>query len=244
MSAMLATLRRELRAYFFSPLAWALLTLLLVINGTIFALIISFLSDPRSAGGRPLDFFFSSSWVILMFIVPLLTMRLIAEERTSGSIEVLMSAAVTEVQVVVGKYLAALLFFGFLWLPTLSYAAIVARFSEIDWGTIASGYLGIVAAGAVFLAIGTLASSFVRSQVVAGVITFAVVFFFFLVFGSLQSLVNSPLWREFFAYVDVAGQMDDFARGVVDTRHLAFDLTTVVFLLFLTSRTLASKKWR
>ncbi len=244
MSALLATLRRELRAYFFSPLAWALLTLLLVINGTIFALIISFLSDPRSAGGRPLDFFFNSAWIVLMFIIPLLTMRLIAEERTSGSIEVLMSAAVTEVQVVVGKYLAAWLFFIFLWLPTLAYAGIVAKFSEIDWGTIAAGYLGIFAVGAVFLAMGTLASSLVRSQVVAGVITFAAVFFLFLVFGSLQSLVNGSVLKEFFAYVDVAGQMDDFARGVVDSRHLVFDLTTVVFLLFLTSRSLASKKWR
>lgn len=244
MSGILATLRRELCAYFFSPLAWALLTLLLVINGTIFALILSFLSDPRSAGGRPLDFFFSSSWVVLMFIVPLLTMRLFSEERSSGSIEVLMTAAVTEIQVVVGKYLAALLFYLFLWLPTLAYAAIVAGYSEIDWGTIASGYLGIFAAGSVFLAIGTLASSLARNQVVSGVITFAVVFFLFLVFGSLQSLVNSSVWKEFFAYLDVAGQMDDFARGVVDSRHLVFDLTTVIFLLFVTSRTLAAKKWR
>jgi ABC-2 type transport system permease protein len=244
MTGILATVRRELRAYFFSPLAWALSTFLLVINGTIFALIVSFLNDPRSAGGRPLDFFFNSSWVVLLFVVPLLTMRLIAEERSSGSIEVLMTAPVTELQVVVGKYLAALAFFAFLWLPTLAYAGIVARYSEIDWGIVAAGYLGIFAVGAVFLAIGILASSLARSQVVAGVITFAAVFFLFLVFGSLQSLVNSPLWKEIYAYADVAGQMDDFARGVVDSRHLAFDLSVIVFLLFLTSRTLAAKKWR
>jgi ABC-2 type transport system permease protein len=244
MTGIMATVRRELRAYFFSPLAWALLTFLLVINGTIFALIISFLNDPRSAGGRPLDFFFNSSWVVLLFVVPLLTMRLIAEERSSGSIEVLMTAPVTELQVVVGKYLAALVFFAFLWLPTLAYAGIVAHYSEIDWGIVAAGYLGIFAVGAVFLGVGILASSLARSQVVAGVITFAAVFFLFLVFGSLQSLVNSSLWKEIYAYADVAGQMDDFARGVVDSRHLAFDLSVIVFLLFLTSRTLAAKKWR
>lgn len=246
MSALWATFQRELRAYFVSPLAYVVLFFFLTINGIVFSLIVSHLADPRAPGGRPFDFFFNGFpfWVLLLFVVPVITMRLIAEERRSGSIEALMTAPVTEGQVVVGKYLAALLFYVFLWLPTVAYAGIIEAFSEVDWGTVAAGYLGIFAVGAMTLAVGMLASALARNQIVAAVMTFALLMVLFFVFGWMEGLVNDPTLKEVFAYLDLLAPMDDFARGIVDTRSLVYSLSATVFFLFLTSRALEAKKWR
>ena len=180
---------------------------------------------------------------MLIFVAPVLTMRLISEERRSGSIEVLMTAPVTETQVVLGKYGAALSFYVFLWLPTLIYAILVDVYSDIDWWTVAAGYLGILGIGAMFLAAGMLATALSRSQLVAAMVTFALLFGFFSVVF-LEGLVNSDLGREITGYLSVRQQMQDFSMGIVDTRHLVFDLSMTVFFLFLTSRALAAKKWR
>ncbi len=140
MSGLIATLNRELRAYFVSPLAYVILGFFLSLNGYVFAVIVSFLSDPRAGGSTtPLELFFGDTfffWLVLMIMVPLVTMRLLAEERRSGTIEILMTAPVSEAQVVVGKFLAAFGFYVFLWLPTLAYVVIVARGSEVDWVTL------------------------------------------------------------------------------------------------------------
>lgn len=246
MSGIWATLKRELRAYFFSPMAYVVAAFLLVVNGIVFSIIVSYLADPRFPAGRPLDYFFGGTWLfwlVLIFVAPVLTMRLISEERRSGSIEVLMTAPVTETQVVLGKYGAALSFYVFLWLPTLVYAILVDVYSEIDWWTVASGYLGILGIGAMFLAAGMLATALSRSQLVAAMITFALLFGFFSVVF-LEGLVNAELAREITGYLSVRQQMQDFSMGIVDTRHLVFDLSVTVFFLFLTSRALAAKKWR
>ncbi|MEM7049158.1 MAG: ABC transporter permease subunit [Acidobacteriota bacterium] len=246
MNAIVATFLRELKAYFFSPLAYVVLFFFLVVNGAVFALIVNYLNNPLAEAGRPFDIFFGGSiffWLILLFATPVLTMRLIAEERKSGSIEVLMTAPVTEDQVVIGKYLAAFAFYCFLWLPTVLYAVIVDRASDIDWGTIASGYLGIALIGGFFLALGVLGSAMSRNQIVAAIISFALsLLVFVLVF--LPGLVNDPGLQQLFSYVSVVEHMDEFARGIVDTRRLVFYLSTTVFLLYLASRTLEEKKWR
>jgi ABC-2 type transport system permease protein len=245
--ALTAIVDRELRAYFFSPMAWVLLTFFLLVNGYVFSLIVSFLSDPRAGGSTtPLKLFFGDTfffWLVLLFVAPMLTMRLLAEERRSGTIEPLMTAPVSEGQVVVGKYLAALGFYLFLWLPTLAYVLIVARGSEVDWGPIASGYLGILGIGAVFLAVGIFGSSFTRSQIVAAFVTFALLMLFFAV-AFLDGLVTNETLQSFLGYLNLLQHMDEFGKGIVDTRRLVYYLTTVVLFLFLTSRALQAKKWR
>jgi gliding motility-associated transport system permease protein len=244
--AIAATFLRELRAYFFSPLAYVVLFFFLVVNGAIFVLIVSYLSNPASPAGRPLDVFFGGSflfWMVLLVSAPVLTMRLIAEERRSGSVESLMTAPVSAGEVVAGKYLAALAFYVFLWLPTVVYAGLIDHYSEIDWGTVGAGYLGIFLVGALFLAIGTFGSSLSRNQIVAAIIGFALIaLIFFLAF--LPGLVNDPAWKEVFSYVSVVEHMDDFAKGIVDTRRVVFYVTTTLLFLFLTSRMLEEKKWR
>lgn len=246
MKAVWATFARELRAYFFSPLAYVVLFFFLVVNGFVFALIVSFLNDPRSPAGRPLDLFFGGTlffWLILLFVTPVLTMRLISEELRSGSIEVLMTAPVTEGQVVAGKYLASLVFYLFLWLPTLAYAGILAHYSQVDWGPIGAGYLGILGIGGLFLAVGLFASAMTRSQLLAAIITFALLIFFFS-FGLLENLVNNETAKQVFSYLNLWNHMDDFAKGIVDTRRLVYYLSAILFFLFLTSRALEDRKWR
>jgi gliding motility-associated transport system permease protein len=246
MRAVWATFDRELRAYFFAPLAYVVLFFFLVINGFVFAMIVSFLNDPRSSGGRPLDLFFGGTlffWLVLLFVGPVLTMRLLSEELRSGSIEVLMTAPVTEGQVVAGKYLAALTFYLFLWLPTLAYAGIIAYHEKVDWGPIAAGYLGILGIGALFLAVGLFASAMTRSQLMAAIITFALLIFLFS-FGLLENLVNDETAKQAFGYLNLWNHMDEFAKGIVDSRRLVYYASATLFFLFLTSRALADRKWR
>jgi ABC-2 type transport system permease protein len=246
-NGILATLRRELFAYFYSPLAYVVLTFFLLVNGYVFALIVSFLSDPRSSGSTtPLKLFFGDTfffWIVLIFVTPVLTMRLLAEERRSGTIESLMTAPVTELQVVLGKYLAALLFFVFLWLPTLVYVAIVARGSAVDWGPIASGYLGVFAIGAVFMAVGVFGSSFTKNQIVAAIVTF---FFLLVLFsiGLMENLANGETAKKILGHLNLWQHMDDFAKGIVDSRRLVYYATGAGLFLFFTTRALAAKKWR
>ena len=246
MNALLATLSRELRAYFFSPLAYVILTFFLLINGGVFLLIVSYLNDPQATGSvTPLKLFFGDTfffWMILLFITPILTMRLLAEERRSGTIEMLMTAPITEGQVVTGKYLAALLFYIFLWIPTLVYVAIVGRSSPIDWGPILSGYLGILGIGGVFLALGVFGSSFAKNQIVAAIITFAMLLFFFTI-AFLDSLVSGEAAQKVLSYANLLEHMDEFSRGIVDTRRLIYYVSTIVLFLFLSSRILEAKKW-
>ena len=246
MKGILANFSREFRAYFFSPMAYIVAALLLVINGVVFWLIVSFLNDPRAAIGAPLQLFFGQTfffWLVLIFVAAVLTMRLLSEERRSGTIEVLMTSPVTEEQVVVGKFLAALAFYVFLWLPTLVYPALLSYYSEVDWGPVATGYLGILGIGSLFLAVGVLASSLTRSQLVAAVITFAVLVFMIVV-GFLENLVTDESWKQLIGNLNLMQHMDDFGKGVIDTRWLVYYLSATVLLLFLSSRVLENKKWR
>jgi ABC-2 type transport system permease protein len=246
MNGILATLGRELRAYFLSPLAYIVAALLLVVNGLTFGVILSFLNDPRAGIGAPLEFFFGQTvyfWLVLLFITPVLTMRLLSEERRSGTIETLMTAPITEAQVVLGKFLAALVFYTFLWAPTLAYAGILALYHEVDWGPVASGYLGIFGIGALFLSIGLFATALTRSQLVAAILTFALLIPVF-TFGLLEMLVNEEAIKTVFGYLNMWQHMEEFSKGIVDTRHLVYYISVTAFFLFLATRALAARKWR
>ncbi|MEA2603206.1 MAG: gliding motility-associated transport system permease protein [Acidobacteriota bacterium] len=243
MNGVLATYRRELRAYFFSPLAYVVLFFFLVVNGIIFVYLIGQLNDPRSAGGPPLKYFFSASWLMLLLLGPVITMRLVSEELRSGSIEVLMTAPVTEGQVIGGKFLASLTFYGFLWLPTLAYAGMISLYEKVDWGPVLAGYLGILLIGSLFLAVGIFASAMTRSQLLAAMMTAALLFLLFLL-GVFEELVNNDVAKKALGYVSIWNHIDEFANGIVDTRRLVYYLSGTLFFLFLASRALEDKKWR
>lgn len=247
MNAIWATLTRELRAYFLSPLAYIVSALLLLVNGFVFWIIVAFLNDPRSGGSAtPLDLFFGQTlffWLVLLFITPIITMRLISEERRSGTIETLLTAPITEGQVVAGKFGAAFLFYAFLWVPTLVYAGILAYYSEVDWGPVASGYVGILGIGALFLSVGMLATALTRSQLVAALLTFAMLIPLF-AFGLLEMLSNGEAIRQVLGYLNLWQHMEELGKGIVDTRRLVYYSTGSALFLFLAGRALAVRRWR
>jgi ABC-2 type transport system permease protein len=245
-SGLVAIARRELKAYFYSPLAYVVLTFFLLVQGYYFSIIVSYLSNPQMPAGKPLELFFGQTiftWLVLIFAGTFLTMRLVSEELRSGTIETLMTAPVTEAQVVLGKYAAALAFYLFLWAPTLVYVFVIRAFTPVDWGPIAASYLGILGIGALFLAVGLFASATSKNQIVAAIVTF---FFLLVLFsiGLMESLVQGEAWRKVLGHLNLWTHMDDFAKGIVDTRRLVYYASAAALFLFLTARALEAKKWR
>ena len=247
MNPIVVTFTREVRAYFFSPLAYAVLTCFLFINGISFTILVGYLNDAPSSVGAPMELFFGGTilfWLALVFVGPVIPMRLLSEERRSGGLEILMTAPVTETQVVLGKYFASLAFYMALWLPTLAYSLIIWTYSDtVDWGPIASAYLGVFGIGAMFLAVGVFSSAVSRNQIVAAILAFALVFGF-LILGLMEFLVNGELLKEVLAYVNLIQHMEEFAVGVVDTRRLVYYLSMSALFLVLSVHTLAQNKWR
>ncbi len=241
-----AIIRRELIAYFSSPLAYVVMTAFLLMQGYIFSLIVSFLNNPQTPSMTPLRLFFGGTiffWLFLLFVVPVITMRLIAEERRSGTIEVLLTSPVSELQVVVGKFLAALTFYVALWFPTVLYVVVLKRHSEIDLGPVAAGYLGVLLLGFLFLAVGTFASTLTDNQLIAAIIAFATMVLLFSI-GLVEQLASSPAIKAALGQMNLWTQMDDFAKGIVDSRHVIYQLSTGLLFLFLAAKSLEVKKWR
>jgi ABC-2 type transport system permease protein len=247
MTKILAIVRRELIAYFSSPLAYIVLTAFLLMQGYIFSIIVSFLNNPMTQAMTPLRLFFGGTvffWLFLLFTVPVITMRLLAEERRSGTIEVLLTSPVTEGQVIAGKFLAALLFYVVLWLPTLIYVVLLKQHSSIDLRPVLAGYLGVLLVGFLFLAVGTFTSTLTNNQLIAAIIAFAVLIALFSIGLVEQLLVSSSVIRDALGYMNLWTHMDDYAKGIIDTRHVVYELSVGLLFLFLAAKSLEVKKWR
>ncbi len=243
----LAIVRRELIAYFSSPLAYIVLTAFLLMQGYIFYIIVSYLNNPNTQAMTPLRLFFGGTvffWLFLLFVVPVITMRLIAEERRSGSIEVLLTSPVSEGQVITGKFLAAFIFYLVLWAPTLIYVLILKQHSAIDLGPVAAGYLGVALIGFLFLGVGTFASTLTNNQLVAAILAFAAMIVLFSIGLVEQLVVSSSAIRDALIQMNLWTHMDDYAKGIVDSRHVVYELSVGLLFLFLASKSLEVKKWR
>jgi len=237
-----AIVGREWRAYFFSPLAYVILAAYMFANGWIFARIVEFLSSPNAPHERVVPLMFTNTffWIFTLFLVPILTMRLLAEERRSGTLEVLLTSPVSETAVVVGKFLGALGFFMVVWVPSLVFILYLRSKTDVDLGAVAAGYLGIALLGSYFLAIGTFASAVTKNQILAAIVAFAILIPVFSI-GLLGSGVD-PARQNVIGYFNVWDHAEEFSRGVVDTRRLVYYLSGTVLFLFLASTVLASKK--
>lgn len=239
--------KRELFALFVTPLAWVVMTAFLVVQGLHFYVIVAhFASSPElGAEGGPIQAFFGGTVLIylpLLFICPLLTMRLLAEERRSGTIESLLTAPVTAAGVVLAKYAAALTTYAAMWAPTLLYVAVVSRAGPVDLRVVASSYLAVLVVGAAYLAVGTMTSALTRSQLTAGAASaMALVFLFILGIGAFV-FDEGPL-HEVCAHVSVWAAMDDFSRGIVDLRRLVFFGSLAAVSLFVTVRAVEAWRW-
>jgi ABC-2 type transport system permease protein len=237
-----AIVGREWRAYFLSPLAYVILTAYMFLNGFIFSRIVAFLSTPGVPRERFLSLMFTNTyfWIFTLFIVPIITMRLLAEERKAGTLEVLLTSPVSETTVVIGKFLGALGFFLVVWIPSLVFVLYLGSQTAVDYGSVASGYLGIALIGAYFIAIGVFASTLTKNQIVAAILTFAMLIPLFSA-GLFQSGAD-PSRQSIVDYLNMWDHMDEFARGIVDTRRLVYYLSGMAFFLFLSIVVLSSKK--
>ncbi|MDH5675650.1 MAG: ABC transporter permease [Myxococcales bacterium] len=249
MTAVFTIARREIFAFFVSPMAYVVLTAWLLIFGVIFYLLALFLAGQGPGGGQSLiEAFYGGTtlfYLPLLVISPILTMRLMAEERSSGTIEALMTAPVTEVQIVLGKYLAALVYWVALWVPTLFYVWLAGGTGEdvIDEGAIAATYVGIFGIGLFYMAVGLLMSIVARNQIVAAVLTFTVLFGIFVIGLAGYATLDDDL-RAVFEYLGLWTQMSSFSKGVVDTRYLVYDVSIAFLALFLSVRLLQAERWQ
>ena len=242
MKKLFAIVGREWRAYFLSPLAYVILTAYMFLNGFIFSRIVAFLSTPGVPRERFLSLMFTNTyfWIFTLFIVPIITMRLLAEERKSGTLEVLLTSPVSETTVVLGKFLGALGFFLVIWIPSLVFVLYLGSRTAVDYGSVASGYLGIALIGAYFIAIGVFASTLTKNQIVAAILTFAMLIPLFSA-GLFQAGAD-PSRQTIIDYLNMWDHMDEFARGIVDTRRLVYYLSGMAFFLFLSAVVIYSKK--
>ncbi|HSN56514.1 MAG TPA: ABC transporter permease [Candidatus Sulfomarinibacteraceae bacterium] len=246
MKALAAIVRRELIATFSSPLAWIVMAAFLLLQGALFVLIVGYLSQPGQSSMSILQAFFGGTIFFWFFLVvaPLITMRLVAEERRSGTIEVLLTSPVTEGQVIVAKFAAVWLFYLVLWLPTLVYVLMVKSQADIDWGAVASSYLGVALFGALFVSLGLLASTLSRNQIVAAVIAFTGLIVLFALPLLRGLLLGSSGLAAVIDHADLWQHMADYAKGIVDTRHVVYELSLTVLFLFLATKSLELSKWR
>src|ERR1700722_18237493 len=231
--------RRELTSYFFSPIAYVAIAVFLI------ACSFTFWDDfqPGEIAGMRNLF----NWMVwlLVSIIPLLSMGLLAQEWSTGTIESLMTAPVGETDVVLGKFLGAFAFFLVMLAPTLLYVAILAMYANprIDFGPIQSGYLGIILVGGLFISIGLFCSSLTRSQIVAAVATAAVLFLITIVPWWASGKLLSPTWTKVLDQT-VFKRYTDFSRGIIDSGHLAFFVLSTAVFLFMTTKVLESRRWK
>jgi ABC-2 type transport system permease protein len=240
--------RRELAAYFLSPVAYVVTIFFLVVMGFSFWLLASILIQGEGGITVMKELFGSVFfWLALLVIVPLLTMRLLAEEKRSGTMEALMTAPVTDAEMVLAKYAGALSFFVAMWIPTVTYAFILREFSSesapIDLGPMMGGYFGALLIGAFYLSVGVFCSSLTRNQTVSAMMCFAVLGVAFFV-GFLPYISRNPVIQVLGLYVSSVTHMLDMSRGAVDTRPIVLYVTGTFFMLFATVKTVESQKWR
>jgi ABC-2 type transport system permease protein len=240
--------KRELFAFFVTPLAWVLISVFLLVQGMHFYLLVQHFSSVADVASdqTPVQAFFGNTvllYLILFLLIPAMTMRLFAEERRSGTIESLMTAPVSSAAVVLAKYAASVTTYVAMWAPTLLYLVILQRTGDIDWQTAAASYLGVLLVGAGYLALGLLASALTKSQFLALVLSALVILTLFILGISAYVTREGTMLHDVCSYISIWEQMNDFANGVVDTRRLAWNGTLVVLPLFVTTRVVDAWRW-
>ena len=226
---------RELRSFFNSPVAYIVIVVFLVILGWFFTsnLFIANISTLRTV--------FEMTPFLLLFFAPAITMRLISEEKKSGTLELLITKPVKEFEIIAGKFLAAWALYFFTLLPTLCYYITVSLVGKLDLGPIIGGYLGLLFVGAVFLAVSVFGSSVTENQVVAFIVSFLIVFALFMldkVLFYLPGSLATPL-----EYISIDYHFSNIARGVIDTRDVIYYLSAIGIALVMGSIVLQKRRW-
>lgn len=246
--AFFVLLKRELGAVALSPIAYVTFVLLYVVNGFSFQFLLYAISKNSALQNMSImQVFFGTFfyWIVIIISVPILTMRLFSEEYKSGTIELLLTAPVTDWDVILSKYVSQVLFYLALWLPTLFYLGIFQILTKnqipLNWGPVILTYAMVLLVGMFYLAVGLFTSALSRNQVLAAFASFALIIlvFFagFLGFGSSNSV-----FQDMISYISVLGHMQTFSKGIFDTRPIIFYLSCTVFFLLLTHQVMSYRR--
>ena len=250
MSIYLTLTRRELAAFFLSLTGYVVIAAVTFLVGASFVMLIHNLgTDPFSLPVTEVFFNSFLFWMIVILAAPVITMRLFALEKAAGTFETLMTTPVGDLQVVAAKFTAAMIFYLLMWLPSLACLLIVGHLTDqknaLDAGTLGGVYLGIFLSGGLLLSVGCFTSSLTRSQVVAAVVSLAAGVALFIVAYVAQGATATDPWQEQILHCfNLFKQMDDFSRGVVDTRTVVFYASFSLLFLFLTLRVVESRRWK
>ena len=245
-------LRRELAAFFLSLTGYLIIAAVALLIGLGFYVSMTGLLNSDSPSSMPLTELFYGTfyfWLIVLLIAPVITMRLFALEKYSGTFETLMTTPVGDLQVVAAKFTAAVIFYMVTWLPMLVCVFIVRHFTgqkdSLDAGTMGGMYLGTFLVGCLFLSLGCFASSLTRSQMAAAMVSFVLGVSLFSL-GFLADAIQTPVrWQaKVLSHFGLFQQMHNFTRGMVDTTTLVFYASLTFFFLFLTLRVVESRRWK
>ena len=249
----LAIAQRELNAYFGSPIAYVLIGFFALLFGWFFYVPLAYFEQQSmQMGMNPMQTLninqmligptLMNTTVIMLFLFPLITMRTYAEEKRSGTIELLLTSPVTDVQIILGKFLGAMTLYACMLALSMIHIGILFWFGNPEWKPIVTGYLGLLMMGGCFLSLGLFISSLTKNQIVAAMATFAV-FLMLWVINWIGTFVG-PNTQAVLAHLSLTEHYDDFARGVIDTKHIIYYLSFMAFGLFLTAKSVDSERWR
>ena len=254
MRNILAIAHKELKSYFSSPIAYIVLGFWALLYGYFFVAILQYFvrqsmqmsqfQGPQAMNVnqqliRPLV---QNVTILVLFLMPMVTMRTYAEEKRSGTIELLLTSPITDWQIILGKFLGAMSLYATMLAVTLIHLALLFIYGRPEWKPIVTAYLGLLLLGGCFISVGLFISSLTKNQVVAFSATFGV-FLFLWVINWIGSF-SGPTVNELTNYLSIVGHFDDFAKGVVDTTHLIYYLSFITFGLFLTAKSVDSERWR
>ena len=254
MRNVLAIAEKELRSYFASPIAYIMIGLFSLLFGWFFyVFLMAFVQQSEQmmqfggGGGANVNQMmirglFQNTAVIILFVMPMITMRTYSEEKRSGTIELLLTSPVTDLQIILGKFIGALGLYVAMLVVTMVYMAILFRIGNPEWRPIVAGYLGLLLMGSCFLSAGLFISSLTKNQIVAGFLTFATFLMLWIINWLGES--SGPTTRDLLNYLSITEHFEDFSRGIIDTKHVLYYLSFITFGLFLTAKSVDSERWR
>jgi ABC-2 type transport system permease protein len=254
MSNIIIICRKELKSYFASPIAYGLMVFFAVIAGYFFyaatAIFVSRGMEAQMMGrGMPMDM---NEWIIRpvlmnvsvigLFLIPMITMRVFAEEKRTGTIELLTTSPVTDVEIICGKWFAALIMYACILAISLLNMSVLFFYGKPDWKPVLIGYLGLLLQGGCLLALGTFISTMTRNQIIAGVASFAISLLLWVL--DWVTAFETSATSKVLSYLSVVQHFEPFSKGVLDTKDVIFYVSFIFFGLFLTARSMESLRWR
>jgi len=247
MSNILAIANKELRSYFASPIAYIVIGFFALLYGIFFVAVMRFFAT--QGGPQPMNMnqqlirpLLQNVTVVVLFLLPMITMRTYSEEKRSGTIELLLTSPLTDLEIVVGKFIGAIGLYAALLVVTAVYVGMLFVFGNPELRPILSGYLGLFLLGSCFISAGLFISSTTKNQMVAGAATFVLALMFWIINWMADSA--GPTASDVLNYLSITQHFEDFGKGIVDTTHLVFYFSFISFWLFLTLKSVDSERWR